>query len=47
MATVIAYGSNRFIVGQMTKKEKAILKKDKPELYAKYCGVIKKATPVK
>lgn len=42
MATVISYSGNRFVVQEMTKKEKAQLKKDKPEIYEKFFPVIHK-----
>jgi hypothetical protein len=34
--TVIAYGNKEFIVEDMTKAQKKVLKADKPKIYEKY-----------
>ena len=36
MKTVITYGTNRFVVEEMTPADWKKLKKDKPELYNKF-----------
>lgn len=41
---VIEYGNNKFVVEQMTSKQKKQLQKERPKIYTKFFGKEKTAT---